>query len=784
MPLTPPTLDDRDFETLYRQARARIPNYLPEWTDQNESDPGVALLQLQTWLVETLLYRLNRLPELNYYKFLKLIGVEQRPATPATAQVSFELDEKKLPGRSEIEIPPAALLRVSSRDLPEPVYFETDESLTAIVARLERLVTIDENADEPLQDVTLDNLLDDRAFKPFGSDPSDQEAMLLLGFASEAPMTRREFSLHVYLKDEPLGPLALEPRADDCGPEEAGGDTGVPTLRWEWWDGGGWDPLIVSRDMTADLRRSGPIYVRIPGQIPAVPADQVSGEPMMPPITLDSLPHMNDAMKTALKSGTPPITTVEQLAKLQVTALCERLKDWLPGPTDEEKKQQAQAMLDRAQYLTTAPLFYWLRVVYTDVDYQPAPPEIERILTNTVGVTQAQSVADEVIGSSDGMPNQVMRLRRAPVLQPKGGTALRLEIDEGEGPQEWTQVDDFAASKPADRHYILNRTSGEIRFGDNRFGKIPRAGQANVIARAYRYGGGRAGNVGARTIKEIVRPIVGVKEVFNLTGALGGEDEEPLAETLLRAPRAMRANNRAVTLEDFAILARETPGAQVVRSYAYVRRPDTGEEASDGCGTHIRVVVVPRTNDPRPSPNETTIRMVCEYLDERRLVTTQVSVEGPTYEDVIVVLRVKVQPAVDRGAAHAAIDAAVRAYLHPFTGGPAGSGWPFGRDIYYSELLRMVMAVPNVLRVDTLNLQRLAEHYKTQTDANAHTPIPSDPCVSLVTLDVKNLLPGADPEKPWAALESYNCCDLPVAQGALISLFHVDLQVDYDRSAA
>lgn len=809
MSLTPPDLDDRDFETLYRQARARIPNYLPEWTDLNESDPGVALLQLQTWLAESILYRLNRLPELNYYKFLKLIGVEQRPAVAATAQVTFVLDEKKLPGESEILVPPATKLRVSSRDLPEPIYFETDESLTAIVARLERLVTIDDRdaASSSFTDVTLDNAQDNRTFAPFGDTTavvmSGKPHALLLGFASEAPMTRREFSLYIALKDEPLGPLETTPRAGDCGPAEAGGNTTTPALLWEWFDGDDWVRLEV-RDETADLRRSGPVYLRIPGQIPAAPAEESTGLPLTPPVTLYSLPHMTDAIRAALQSGDPKITTVAELARQQLTALCDRLKDELPGADDAVKKAAAEEMLNAAKYLAAAPLLYWLRVVYDPAANPPdyiAPPQINRILTNTVGVTQAQTVLDEVVGGSDGTPNQVMKLRNTPVLQPgdKETPALVLEVDESEGAgrdeaaRQWKQVDDFAGSRLGAnrdaqsavdreaRHYTLNRTTGEIRFGDNHYGKIPRAGQANVIARKYRYGGGRAGNVGARTIKELVRPIPGVQEVFNLIAAAGGEDEEPLAETRQRVPREMRANRRAVTLDDFALLARETPGAQVLRAYAYIKR-DFNEPGLMNCGTRVHVVVVPRSTDPRPSPNETTIRMVCDYLDERRLVTTQVVVEGPAYADVAVVLRVKAKPAADRGAIERAVKEAVRTYLHPFDGGPERMGWPFGRAVYYSEMLREIMAVPGVLRVDTLNLQRLAEVYETEDDANDHPWLGAGDCLGLAVLDVKNLLPGVKPDKQWAALMSYNCCDLPLDEGQLVSLFHIDLQVDYDRA--
>ena len=41
MPLEMPNLDDRTAEQIYLAARERIPLYVPEWTDYNESDPGI-----------------------------------------------------------------------------------------------------------------------------------------------------------------------------------------------------------------------------------------------------------------------------------------------------------------------------------------------------------------------------------------------------------------------------------------------------------------------------------------------------------------------------------------------------------------------------------------------------------------------------------------------------------------------------------------------------------------------------------------------------------------------
>ena len=82
MPITLPNLDDRRYADLVEEARSLIPTYAPEWTDHNESDSGITLIELFAYLSEMLIYRLNRVTDANRYAFLKLLdpGFEQSPA--------------------------------------------------------------------------------------------------------------------------------------------------------------------------------------------------------------------------------------------------------------------------------------------------------------------------------------------------------------------------------------------------------------------------------------------------------------------------------------------------------------------------------------------------------------------------------------------------------------------------------------------------------------------------------------------------------------------------------
>src|SRR6266550_1562097 len=88
-----PTIDDRHFDDIMAEIRTRIARYTPEWTpvwtDVNDNDPGITMVQVFAWLSDMMLYRMSKVPILNYIKFLELLGIELNPAEPAQAEITF-----------------------------------------------------------------------------------------------------------------------------------------------------------------------------------------------------------------------------------------------------------------------------------------------------------------------------------------------------------------------------------------------------------------------------------------------------------------------------------------------------------------------------------------------------------------------------------------------------------------------------------------------------------------------------------------------------------------------
>ncbi|MEV7568970.1 putative baseplate assembly protein [Streptomyces tanashiensis] len=339
----------------------------------------------------------------------------------------------------------------------------------------------------------------------------------------------------------------------------------------------------------------------------------------------------------------------------------------------------------------------------------------------TVRAAHAEAVRDERLGESEGVPGQRVRLAHAPVVdrpplllqvaeRADGGGA---EEDPEDGWQEWTAVRDFASSRPGDRHFTLDATTGEIAFGPSvrqpdgtlrQFGAVPPKGAA-IRAVRYGTGGGRAGNVARSTITVLRSSIPYIARVENREAARGGVDGETVEEAKSRAPITLRAQERAVTARDYEELARRAaPEAARIACLA-ADGAESGENA-------VRVLVVPQAVPDRGGrlrfeqlvPGDELLSRVTGFLDERRPLGTRLAVGPPFYQGVTVVATLHSFRAAEAERVRAEALDTLYAYLDPLTGGAHGEGWPFGRPLRAGEVFAALQRVPGVELVDEVLL--------------------------------------------------------------------------------
>jgi predicted phage baseplate assembly protein len=142
MTLPAPNLDDLRFQAdLVDEARKRIIRYCPEWTDYNVHDPGITLIELFAWLAEQMVYRLNRVPDKNYIKFLNLLGLQPKSASCARTELTFWLSVA-LPispdNLQDVVVPQGQEVRSNTGEVEEMV-FTTDRLLRIIPPELVQL---------------------------------------------------------------------------------------------------------------------------------------------------------------------------------------------------------------------------------------------------------------------------------------------------------------------------------------------------------------------------------------------------------------------------------------------------------------------------------------------------------------------------------------------------------------------------------------------------------------------------------------------------------------------
>jgi baseplate J-like protein len=306
-----------------------------------------------------------------------------------------------------------------------------------------------------------------------------------------------------------------------------------------------------------------------------------------------------------------------------------------------------------------------------------------------IDVQHASLVPGEELGVGNGRPRQRMRTRRAPVLP----DLHRVRV----GGSEWKVVDSLVGSTADDRHYELDRDTGEVLFGDGTHGAIP--GEDNEITIDYLTGGGVGGNVPAGAIVVLREAIAHVARVHNRWPATGGMDAEPVEDVRTRAPALLRAGWRAVSAADFERLT-------LLASPRVARARCLAEPGV------ARVVVIPHPDGVGEDesfasllPGDPVFDEVVEYLDHRRAVGVRLVVEPPEYQGVRVEAALTIAEGEESSeVVHKRAAKALRDYLHPVRGGRDGQGWPYGRPVVAGELFGVLLDVPGVELVDEVYL--------------------------------------------------------------------------------
>jgi predicted phage baseplate assembly protein len=710
VPIESPQLDDLRFGIVVDQLRRQIPVYAPEWTDHNESDPGIALLQLFGYLSEQIGYRLNRLPDKAYVEMLKLVGVRLRPAEAARTTLAFYL--AKAETASAFLIPDGAKVRARSKATPPPT-FETTLAVDGVPAQAVAVVTTlhDDLRDLLATDVNADSAtaamvvpprfslvwdgrqpkLKDWPEQPvrlFARPSEEQHLNLWLAIAfnplPSAGFLGQRVTLTIQLDDDeqPDGQAfadcsaGLDPLAESIGPA-------VELVYYRpaqpGYPAGSWQPVRMIADSTFGLTRSGQIRFDVPTTIGPVPDGEWKDVRTPPPVTVADL-----CAAAASATGSIDLPTL------------------IPHPLVGALKTPVLGMPAKV------PVSGWLGLRFAEAR---APLALRAVTFNAAPAVAAVTAANELVGRGNNRSDQVKQLAHGNVL----GGSLELIVQDvvRDVYERWTQVPDLDTAGPDDRVYVLDAEAGLLYFGDGVHGRVPGL-DARIVAVRYRWGGGGSSELAAGTITQGETLPSQIQDVTNPVPARGGRNAETLDEAKRRAPRELKTLGRAVTADDFELLAGQTPGVRVARAVVVpLRRPYTAEglerpgiDVARVAPGAVSIVIVPDGAGRFLAPTEGMLQTVCRHLDRYRLITTELYVVAPQYVRIFnMTVTVVPRPGQTRTQLREAIAARLETYLHVLTGGPDGTGYPFGGTLYHAELVAQIFRVEGVDRVEDVTAQ-------------------------------------------------------------------------------
>ncbi|MEM7154115.1 MAG: putative baseplate assembly protein [Myxococcota bacterium] len=675
MPINPPRLDDRGFDDLVAELVARVPAHTPEWAPQ-VGDPGRTLIDLFAWLGDTILYRANLIPERQRLVFLKLLGMQLRPAVPARGIVALGLN----PDDTEtVTVVPGATVT-------GPPDFETHREVTVLPfeTRVYAKRRVDALQNERMEDVLRGMMAVYRAVNPDGDADSKPVGYHTTEVFPEGAAAIESFDVVRDTVDNALWIALLAPSPEDVVPVRASlidGIDGRPfTLNM------GVVPEVAPVDRLEDLRERRPRRT----VFELLTTETIGGRSVF--TVLDT---RSDTTRGLRRDGVMELTF--SVPSFGVPSNDVASTPWagmgdLPPRIDVPE--------DAARVVG------WLR-------FRPTEPLNELAVQwmggHAVEVEQTRSVINLVVGTSNGAADQVVSLGATSV----DPLTFDLQIRDEDGRYvSWRRVDDLLAAGRDDQVFVLDSEAGAVRFGDDVRGKIPPVG-ARVRVGTMKAGGGKAGNVPANTLRELhgkdpTGANVKSLRVLQPLPARGGVEAETLVQAERRIPATLRHRNRAVTENDYRALAATVPGVKVGRVEILPRfKPHQRRHNVPGVVTVMAIPSVARGDLRAPTPrgDRHFIESVHAWLDERRAVGTELYVINPEYVPIAISVGVELRHGFAVEQTLAAVRLSLRSFFWPLPPrGPGRRGWPLGTTVSAAQAEVAVARTPGVSLIRGLRL--------------------------------------------------------------------------------
>lgn len=570
-------IDDETYGEIVRYLKNNIPVYSSKWTDHNEHDPGIAFLELFSWLKEAQQFYMKQTVKRLEPQFLRLLGAEPRHAAPASAAVRLLCSEnmsflKGTPFYAD------GICFVLDND--ESCYRASVKSVTASDG-----ISFDMRSGADLK------------MRIFGEAPKVGDSFTV-GFTERVDGGR----LRLYFTAAEYGTVKRNPLVE--------GYTALAELSAHALSDNDWTDISVLSDNTDAFTRSGYIELFAAENTSAVRFVLERSDYDVPPVICAvEMNRFSAAQKEELVVST---------ASAEVFRTGET--DWraeLPLSYALENGRNVWLCSDGDGY-----------VQITEIRDEKTDNGLAVYFSADIGVSSvvAVSVLTEkpMVFDCEGLPCTEIDTEFSDICY--DDFELMVFDSARERWYPWKKTD-LLRGAGTQREYSLDEDSGKLRFGDGLRGRIPNGkimivSLTGTLAERGNIKDSRITRCGAADIVENGAEVIGVS---------GGKPRETPSECLSRH-RSSAVLKCAVTARDYEEIVRAVPGLMVRNCFA---------AASDSEENCVDIIAEPFSLTDRAEYNHVYEENILRYLLPKKLIGTKINLMFPTYIELDFYISVK-----------------------------------------------------------------------------------------------------------------------------------------------
>lgn len=679
-------LNNRSLEDILEEVTKQIIYLSPEWTDLQEADPGVTLVELFAWLKSVQHEYLNRLSPGVVFNFLKLLDIAPKPnkGSESFVEIAEVGGNVIVPTRTKWQAGNLVFENLHHQAL-------TDSKILSVLFETPQETALTEY-------YKIDGTTPYFLFGKDTSRASSSDFVHRFTINLDSPLPENDvvnFYFSVYsdkrIKRNPIG------HGDNF--------ERMANIKWEFYGTKngklGWHELQVISDKTHDFLFSGIIKFRLNGQ-----AEPLDGEYKIRATLMhdeyDYPPRIDKILVNVLRVCQNNTVCENSVVKKQDILSDHSVELFshlaLHGHSDVYYKKHGGWVKTNVPTFKTdisqGKVKVNLKNIWDEIKDYKHDDEVVMIVSY-----ELKSKQKLTLGSGSSMSGQYFETEYQNVLTDDFEIMASEIVDGEEVFYKWNRVENFFASGKYDRHYMFNKEAGLVIFGDHEHGMAPRAGIDNIKICKLRHTEGKNSNVKSGMINSVIskNKILKNSRITQINDAAGGYDDETLKHAQSRAASVFSNPERAVTIFDYERIVKQTPGLTFLNVKilpGYMPKEDVSKQ---NCVT-IAVRWNKQIGLSLPKSFENNIM---RQLDKYRLVNTKIKVISPAYVGLIISGEILVD------AFYKQADGIIEREINEFV---EKLNSDFGQTLHFGDMFGMIDRLDCVSRLNKLHITPIGEN--------------------------------------------------------------------------